>query len=330
MNQIITLTKRVRDFLISNEKKTLINFLRIFIAVGLLIYIVSKVEPKNIYNTLITADYIVIAFVVSLMFLNIFLQFIKWNLISSTLLNVSDKKKNFYSLMYGISAAAFTPMRLGEYIGRSIALKNISFMEIVVATAIDKFMNLYILTIAGSISIVLFLHFYLNISFFITITLFVLIFSGLYLFTFLFFKRDFWSDFIFKQLSKFKSLYSYVERISVLKTFNKKELNKILIFTFLHFFCYVTQFGLLIYAFENSGNILIYIWGGILMMFSKTFIPALTIAEIGIREGASIFFLTILGATAASAFNASFLLFVINILIPAVIGMILLSKRIND
>lgn len=330
MNNIISLTKKVRNFLISNEKRSLIISLKIIIAAGLLVYIISKVQPANIYKTLLEADYLLISIVFFLVFANLTLQFIKWNLVSSIILNVKDKKKNLFSLFYGISAGAFTPMRLGEYIGRSIPLKEKSFMEVIVATAVDKFINLYILTLFGSFSIVAFLHYYFSVSIYITVTLFLLQFIGFYLFSFLFFKKEFWSDFIFKQLLKIKSLKEYIERISVLSTFNNKELFKLILISTTHFFCYTSQFALLVLAFELQGNYFLYLFGGILMMFSKSFIPALTFAEIGIREGAAIFFLTILGASSASAFNASFLLFTFNILFPALIGMFLLPKKIND
>ena len=64
-------------------------------------------------------------------------------------------------------------------------------------------------------------------------------------------------------------------------------------------------------------------------MFAKTIIPPISLGELGIREGASVYFLTQFGETASAAFNASIFLFIINLLIPAVVGLVLLLKR-ND
>jgi len=64
-------------------------------------------------------------------------------------------------------------------------------------------------------------------------------------------------------------------------------------------------------------------------MFAKTMIPPVSLGELGIREGASVYFLTQFGETASVAFNASIFLFIINLLIPALVGLVLLLKR-ND
>jgi uncharacterized membrane protein YbhN (UPF0104 family) len=73
-----------------------------------------------------------------------------------------------------------------------------------------------------------------------------------------------------------------------------------------------------------------YFWAGNLMMFAKTMIPPISLGELGIREGASVFFITQLGETASTGFNASIFLFFINVLIPSLIGMILLLKKNDD
>jgi uncharacterized membrane protein YbhN (UPF0104 family) len=62
-------------------------------------------------------------------------------------------------------------------------------------------------------------------------------------------------------------------------------------------------------------------------MFTKTFFPAISLSELGIREGVSVFFLGQMGVDAASAFNAALFLFFINILIPSLIGSVLLFKK---
>lgn len=66
------------------------------------------------------------------------------------------------------------------------------------------------------------------------------------------------------------------------------------------------------------------------MMFAKTVIPPVSLGELGIREGASVYFLTILGESASVGFNASIFLFFINVLIPSLIGFILLMKKNDD
>ena len=55
-------------------------------------------------------------------------------------------------------------------------------------------------------------------------------------------------------------------------------------------------------------------------MFVKTIIPPISMGELGIREGASVYFLSQFGERTSIGFNSSILLFIINLLIPALIG----------
>lgn len=63
------------------------------------------------------------------------------------------------------------------------------------------------------------------------------------------------------------------------------------------------------------------------MIFVKTLVPSIALGELGIREAASIYFLSFFQIQGSVAFNAAFLLFVVNILFPAVIGLVLLFRR---
>ena len=98
----------------------------------------------------------------------------------------------------------------------------------------------------------------------------------------------------------------------------------------LFYFCFLIQYALLVSAFSNHTNFADYIWAGNLMMFAKTIIPPVSLGELGIREGASVFFITQFGESASAGFNASIFLFIINLLIPSLIGLILLLKKNDD
>jgi len=64
-------------------------------------------------------------------------------------------------------------------------------------------------------------------------------------------------------------------------------------------------------------------------MFVKTIIPPISLGELGIREGASVFFISKMGEVSSVGFNASIFLFIINLLIPALIGVGMFLRK-ND
>ena len=59
------------------------------------------------------------------------------------------------------------------------------------------------------------------------------------------------------------------------------------------------------------------------MFFTKSLFPAISLGEIGIREMISVYFVSQFGIPEAVGFNSAFMLFIINIALPAVVGMIL-------
>lgn len=60
-------------------------------------------------------------------------------------------------------------------------------------------------------------------------------------------------------------------------------------------------------------------------MLVKSMLP-ISIGDLGIRESAAVFFLGKIGLAESTAFNASILLFLINLVIPSMIGLVLVLK----
>jgi hypothetical protein len=86
------------------------------------------------------------------------------------------------------------------------------------------------------------------------------------------------------------------------------------------------QFVLLVFAFEPGAAWLPVMMGVALVFFAKSAIPSFTLGDLGIREGAAVFFLGALGVAAAAALEASLVLFGINLLIPALVGLPLVLR----
>ena len=88
----------------------------------------------------------------------------------------------------------------------------------------------------------------------------------------------------------------------------------------LRYLVYTGQFVMLIRAFTPLGDALAVYGGVALVFFAKFLIPPFTFLDLGIREGAAVFFLGLLGLPQAAAFNASLLLFGTNLVLPALVG----------
>ncbi len=328
-------TKEVKNILhqnsfISKYKAAILNSAKVIIALGLLIYLIYAVNVQEILKAIKQANVYLIAFAFILSFVNIYLQFYKWKITASVVLQENHNSKIWLSLFYGFSAGVFTPARIGEYFGRALVFKNHSLLRVTLATLLDKLFLLLIVAFFGSISSILFIHYHYRVTFYLTIGLFILVFVSFYLFFWLILNDRFWENVLFTKLRDSIKLYWLFEKIKVFRKLDKKYATKMFLVSFLFYLCFLVQYAFLVAAFSNHNHFWDYLWAGNLMMFAKTIIPPVSLGELGIREGASVFFITQLGESASTGFNASIFLFFINVLIPSLIGLTLLLKKNDD
>lgn len=311
------------------NKTTLVIAAKLIIAAGLLIYLINAVEYDQIITAIRDANLWMIGLVMGLGILNIYLQYSKWRITCNEVLGVKDNSKVFRSLFYGFSAGIITPLRVGEYFGRGIEFKDKSLVQITVATLIDKFFPLLIVASIGSISSLLYIYHYHNVSIYIVLSLFVLIFTFFYLLVILLVSKRFWNSMLFSRLNSSTRLRPFLDKLRIFENLDKKYFYKMVLISFLFYFCFLIQYALLVMAFSNHIDFIHYLWAANLIMFTKTIIPPISFGELGIREGASVYFLTQMGETASVGFNSSILLFIINLLIPALIGVGMFLRK-ND
>lgn len=317
------------NFVVKNKTIILISA-KILIAAGFLLYLISSINFNELVNAAKQANVMLIILASVLVIPNVYLQFFKWKITANVVLAENSSPKIWLSLFYGMSAGVFTPARVGEYFGRAIVFRDKSLISVTLATILDKLFLLLIITFFGSLSSILFIHYYYNIEYYLTVGLFIVIFALFYFIFLMIFNDKFWNNLLFEKLKSSQKLQWLFNKIEVFRKLDKKFATKMLLVSFLFYSCFLVQYAILVIAFSNHTNLLFYVWAANLVMFAKTIIPPVSLGELGIREGASIFFITALGESASVGFNSSIFLFFINVLIPSLIGLILLLKKNND
>lgn len=323
-------TKVESSTFIANSKRIIIPAAKIFIAFGLLYYLISNIKLSDIVNAIHEANITLIIIVIFLSFINLYLQFYKWKITANSILNEYNNKKIFISLFQGFSAAVFTPARIGEYFGRALAFKEKSLLQVTLATLLDKFFPLLIVAFFGSVASILFIHFYYEVSNYLTVSLFIVLFILFYFIVLLLFNKNFWDNVLFNRIQNSKYFSRYFNKVAKLKNLDRNYSAKMFLISFLFYKCYLLQYVILVSAFSHHNYFLKYFWAGNLLMFSKTIIPPVSFGELGIREGASVFFIQQFGESASVGFNASIFLFLINVLLPSLIGLLLIFRKNND
>jgi len=304
----------------SLNKNVLVNIAKIIIAAGILYYLINSVEYSQIVLAINNANLTIILLVFLLGMVNVYLQYSKWRLTCKEVLGVETKSKVLRSLFYGFSAGIITPLRIGEYFGRGIEFKDKSLVQVTVATLVDKFFPLMMVAFLGSISSLLFIYFYFDVSIYVVLALFILIFTFFYLLILLLMNNRFWNSILFSKINSSSRIKPFIEKLKKFENLDRAYFYKMLVISFLFYSCFLIQYALLVSAFSHHFDFIQYLWAGNLIMFAKTIIPPISFGELGIREGASVYFITLMGESASVGFNASIFLFIINLLIPALIG----------
>jgi uncharacterized protein (TIRG00374 family) len=300
---------------------------KIVIGVGLLVFLTLYVEPRKIISTYKSADklFLVIAFL--LLPLNLYLQYLKWRILSLEYFGINENKSIWRSLFYGISGGIFTPMKSGEYVARAIPYKNAKVLDVALATVVDKLIPMFFIVLIGGVFFIIFL----KVPFALTsITIFGIVATYISLtviLLYILFSDNKLSKKIKQWLKTKKKLEKIIIRISFLKSMNRKTFFKLLLASFLYHLTFTIQMTLLLVAFSGELNLIVFFFAANLIIFAQIVIPPIALGEVGVREGAAVYFLQNLGYTSAVGFSAALSLFFINLLIPSVIGLALLLKK---
>ncbi len=285
----------------------------------------SSIEQFDLDQILVKLqeNYIVVTVVILMMLLNWFLESLKWRFLISKIEKVSIKR-SIRAIFSGITISAFTPNRVGEYGGRVFCLEKADRIKGVLITVIGSMAQLVTTIVFGSIGILLlpnlmpeFDSLLSNIVFAYPIMLFLLILLNVLLVT-LFLNASVFSV----VLSKIKFFRKFKKYNEVFSFYNSSELLEILLYSVGRYIVFTTQFFILLQVFDVQIG---YIDAMILittMLLVISIIPTIAITEIGIRGSIALFLFGLVSVNAIGILSATFVMWVINLLLPALIGTI--------
>ncbi len=310
--------------ILSLSKKEKLFFLgKIIVAGAIMIYLFQKFQSFD-YAKLFTAQHLhIMGWVFLLTFINIYIQLHKWKNVFSDLLGDLPFKKIFSSFFVGVATGSFTPGRFGEYFGRSYMIKEYLGSEVISASVVDKFSNMIVLIYTGLFSTLWFLTLTHTISTQMTYWLSLLVFCLLVFFIYFIIQKRGAANF-YKRIEKIGFLKKLFFHLQLLKKVSKKTIFHQLSYSILLYSVIALQYGILTAGFASKPLEIAFLLCGILTLFVKSFIPSISFGDLGIRESASIFFISAIGLPIEVGFLAAFSIFLFNILLPSVVGLIIL------
>lgn len=307
---------------LSNKKWFLL--FKIVIAISVMYLIVQRIQIRMILETIQNPEqpvYIVIAIV--LLFPNLFFLWYRWHYLLKLIQPEVTLRESVQSVFGGMVVGFLTPGRIGEF-GRSLFLEHIDRLQAFGLVFLDKFYALVTLVVGGIIGFILIFAFAFNWTIYILMPMILIGISISGILIWLAIRPDILRGFLYHLAVMLPVREKLQHVIGCMDQLNRQKASTYLWISAAFYMTYIAQFCLLANAFEFVAPVRAFA-ASTSTMFAKTFLP-ISFGDLGIREGASVFFFMKMNAQKVTAFNSAFLLFVINVLSPTLIGLFFLPK----
>ncbi|WP_188315880.1 lysylphosphatidylglycerol synthase domain-containing protein [Chitinophaga agrisoli] len=296
------------------------------------IYIQVKHQPdlatslQQMVFTLRQKGAMALLLVFVLMFFNWGLEARKWQLLVRSLENVSFLRA-FSAVLSGVSLSINTPNRIGEYGGRMLYMSNQNKLKSIAATVVGSLSQLIITIIFGLTGLI----YYIN--------NFRLIKENGY------FAPNFWENILLGLLVvigaltillyfRLQIIVAIFERIPVLRKakvfvliitrYTTADLQYLLLLSACRYVVFSAQYLILL---DTFGVEMLW-WQGFLMnaviYLVMALVPTIAVVELGLRGKVSLYFLGLLSANTAAIIAATVGIWLVNLLLPAILGSLLL------
>jgi len=283
--------------------------------------LVNRLQFDEILEAFKSAKMLYILLAFMLLMPNIYIQFYKWRYLVRLLKPEVTNRETFQSLLAGFTFGFITPGRLGEF-GRAFFIKDCSWVRLLGIAFIDKFFSLAVVIFGGAIGLMFFVS--RQLYFYTMVPIFIFTIIALIVIYYVLFHPEIIKGFLYSLniILPFRDKIKLL--ISSLDNFHKRQAIHLLLLTFCFYFIFLLQFYILVCSFETALFVPAFLAIASTMIV-KSMLP-ISIGDLGIRESAAIFFMGKIGLQESTAFNASILLFLINLLIPSLVGLLLVLK----
>lgn len=283
---------------------------------------VDKIRIDNLLETLKVVEKhpIPIVIVFFLMPLNWLIETHKWRLAIGDFQQLSWLA-SITSIGMGILLSLLTPNRTGELAGRLVYIEKGKKTKVLYSNLLCSMAQLQITVLIGLISCV---YFATEIAEWLKLPKGVLLFSAIGFF-FLSISIYFSSNSLAKILKFFIGKVQKNETVLQI-SISKKSRARLLFYSLLRFFVFSLQFVILLQLFETELSIANAFMFVALLYFTLAVVPSSWLSDLPIRTSLAFFIFDQLGYNGLNAMVVTLLIWIINLLLPAMLGFVALPK----
>ncbi|MCT1531188.1 MULTISPECIES: lysylphosphatidylglycerol synthase domain-containing protein [Sphingobacterium] len=280
-----------------NNQKNLIEFE----------HLIHQIDPLTIRLILFA--------VVLLMFVNWFLEVIKWRFLSRRIEKLSIWKAT-KSVFCGLTWAIFTPNRIGEYGGRVMLLKPENRATGAVAMGVGLFAQLVLTSVFGSLSIAWFVTTFIDTPSSVDFGIWIIAVIYALAFVILYFNVS-WVDYL---VGKVKFLQKIKPFFAVLEDFSVRELAYVLFLSAFRFAIFTSQYIILMLVILPDLPIVSMVLMIFIMFFIQSAVPSLDIFDFSVRSFVASNLYAYITTQEIAVMAIVSCVWFVNLIFPAIIG----------
>lgn len=264
---------------------------------------------------------IVLTGVVLLMFLNWFIEALKWQYLVRRIEKISTWKA-VESVFCGLTWAIFTPNRIGEYGGRVFFLSPRKRIPGAIAMGVGAMGQMVITNIIGAFALLWFVGRFMQLNFLLYYALgfLVLVFCGFFL---LFYFNIRWLNGLLARIGFLKPFQKF---FSILARYKKSELWRAFGYGLFRFAVFTTQYYLVIHLLIPQLPVFEMLMMIFILFFIQSALPSLDLLDVGVRSMTATYFFSFITGQEVAIMAATACIWLINLIIPAVLGSVFVLK----
>jgi uncharacterized membrane protein YbhN (UPF0104 family) len=291
--------------------------LKSILTLGVGAALLMAVDPRALLNSLrqVQGPWLLVAGL--LLPLNLFLDGWVWARLLETVEGSFSSRKVGAAVLSGLALGFWTPARLGEYAGRAFAFPNADRWAVSLTVFAQRMVDLAVGVTVGLVALLGALWTGLlpasvpwlgaaSVGFgTASLLIIILLNPG-------------WGH---RWAQRLRPKSGLTERTALLQDLTSRQGLAVGLGSTTRYLVFTGQFACLSLALQPSASVGALAIAVSLTFYAKYLLPSLTLLDLGIREGAAVVFFPLVGLSAATGLSAALLLFAINVLLPALLGL---------
>jgi uncharacterized membrane protein YbhN (UPF0104 family) len=300
-------------------KKTLLIILKIFVTLLVVLFLYQKIREDQVgftsaFQTFSNSSFVLVI-VLFLMPFNWFMEVLKWKYSLSPIADISVAKA-WVGVLAGVSLGFVTPHALGDYFAKVFSLSHQKRRKALGLILVSRMMQMLPTVLFGSLALYVyssqgdwFSEIPLSFSFPVLSLLGVLLVLVL---SVIFLKRN------------HPKVQDYLQPVRKIKF---KLIALLAALSILRYFIFSVQFLLLLSVLDLNMELFMQFMGVAFMFLAKSVLPTFNfLSDLGIREFSVALFFESMGVEVGAVIASGLLLWLINIALPAFVGLFFIPK----